>query len=526
MKKELIATFVILLVVIVIALIKIPTNVDVVANATVSIFDVANGESVTIIAQEVWRTINGSKVKMYAYNNLIPGVTLRVNQGSTIMVNFVNEIDQETTIHWHGLRHDVKDDGVPGISQDPIQPGESFEYTLYFPDEGIYWYHPHVREDIQQDKGLAGNMIVIPRDLEYYNVVNREELLLLDDILMENGKIVPFGKEHANFALMGRYGNVMLVNGQTDYNLNVNLGEVIRFYVTNVANVRPFNLSFGGAKIKLIGSDIGKYEHETFVDSVVIAPAERYIVEVFFGTQKEYFIENINPHKTTKLGIISVQGELSKIQHFKTFPTLKENKGIIKDIDNFRKYFNKSVDYQIDLTVDMDDLINIMSLLPCHSMGGIVMGDCTDKERKELEEELEHEELTIEWEDEMGEVSSQFTSKQLTWVLEDHVTKKQNKNISLTAKVGDKIKIRFFNDPESQHTMQHPIHLHGQRFLVISIDDQPVENLGWKDTVLVPIGSTIDILVDVTNPGEWVMHCHISEHLESGMVTSLLVTET
>ena len=93
----------------------------------------------------------------------------------------------------------------------------------------------------------------------------------------------------------------------------------------------------------------------------------------------------------------------------------------------------------------------------------------------------------------------------------------------MNAKVGDKVKIRIFNDPKSMHPMQHPIHLHGQRFLILSVDGKPVENQVWKDTTLVPAGATIDILVDMTNPGEWMFHCHISEHLESGMMTKFIV---
>jgi len=85
------------------------------------------------------------------------------------------------------------------------------------------------------------------------------------------------------------------------------------------------------------------------------------------------------------------------------------------------------------------------------------------------------------------------------------------------------IKIRIFNDPKSMHPMQHPIHLHGQRFLVLRSNQQENENLVWKDTVLIKNGETVDLLVDITNPGEWVLHCHIAEHLESGMMAGLKV---
>ena len=89
--------------------------------------------------------------------------------------------------------------------------------------------------------------------------------------------------------------------------------------------------------------------------------------------------------------------------------------------------------------------------------------------------------------------------------------------------VGDKVKIRIFNDPNSMHAMQHPIHFHGQRFLILSRNGVTNTNLVWKDTVLVPAGQTVDILLDASNPGTWMAHCHIAEHLESGMMFSYRV---
>ena len=85
---------------------------------------------------------------------------------------------------------------------------------------------------------------------------------------------------------------------------------------------------------------------------------------------------------------------------------------------------------------------------------------------------------------------------------------------------GDVVKIRIFNDPRSLHPMNHPLHLHGQRFLVLDVDGKRNDNLVWKDTAIIPVASTVDLLVDMSNPGEWVMHCHIAEHLHAGMILS------
>ncbi len=479
------------------------------------IIDLNDDDTFKLSADLVSKEINGKKYVMYGYNSMIPGPTLRLKQGSKIKVAFTNNIDQNTTIHWHGLRHDNKDDGVPGVTQEPVKPGETYTYDIYVPDEGIYWYHPHVREDAQQDSGLYGNILVTPSDNSAYNKVNREELFVIDDILIDNGKIVLYDPETANHALMGRFGTVMFVNGKTDYKLSVNKGDTVRFYFTNVANTRPFNLSIQDAKMKLVGSDVGRYEKETFTDSVVIAPAERYIIEVLFDKPGVYQIKNINPHFQYILGTAEVRNNITENDFSAGFFDTKENSDVVNDILKYEKYLSKNPDYSLKLTVEMDSAMGGHSMtagMPCHRMSdGTMMGDCDIPETKE-----------IEWEDDMGFMNANSDSESVKWIIQDSSGDK-NMDISMSAKAGDVIKIRIFNDPKSMHPMQHPIHLHGQRFLVLKSDQSRNENLVWKDTVLIKNGETVDLLVDVTNPGEWMLHCHIAEHLESGMMASLNV---
>ena len=112
----------------------------------------------------------------------------------------------------------------------------------------------------QQDSGLYGAILVRPSADSYYNPVNQEHVLIVDDLLMRDGKVAPYGTSSANHAIMGRFGNVLLVNGAERYELAVEKGDVVRFYIINVANARPFNISFDGAKTKLVGSDVGVHE--------------------------------------------------------------------------------------------------------------------------------------------------------------------------------------------------------------------------------------------------------------------------
>ena len=120
-------------------------------------------------------------------------------------------------------------------------------------------------------------------------------------------------------------------------------------------------------------------------------------------------------------------------------------------------------------------------------------------------------------------INADLTNKNTHWFLRDHTTGKENKDLMYTVQSGNFKKIRLQNPSNSEHPMQHPIHLRGQWFLVLSSDDKPNDNLVWKDTVLVPAGSTVDLLVQFINPGERMIHCHIPEHMESGMMAMFKV---
>ena len=117
------------------------------------VLEVSDGDRITLSPTIVRKTINGKQFAMYGYNGQIPGPMIKAKQAATITVDVKNNIDMDTTIHWHGIRLDNASDGVPDVTQDPIKPNGMFTYTVALPDEGIYWYHPHVREDIQQDMG-------------------------------------------------------------------------------------------------------------------------------------------------------------------------------------------------------------------------------------------------------------------------------------------------------------------------------------------------------------------------------------
>jgi len=190
--------------------------------------------------------------------------------------------EMDTTVHWHGLRLENRYDGVPHETQAPIPPGGRYPHRLRFPDAGLYWYHPHIREDHAQQMGLYGTVIVEPADPSYWPAADRGVVLTLDDILIEDGRIAPFDPHGPTYAAMGRFGNVLLVGGETEQHLEVEHGEVVRFHLVNTANTantRVFKVAVPGARMKLVGGDSGRYEREEWIDDVVIAPSERAIVD-------------------------------------------------------------------------------------------------------------------------------------------------------------------------------------------------------------------------------------------------------
>lgn len=480
------------------------------------IIELKNGDAYTLTASTVKKNLKGKEVRMLAYNGTIPGPTIKVAQGAEVTIHFVNNLDVPSTLHPHGIRLDNAFDGIPDVTQQPVQPGESFDYKIKFPDAGIYWYHPHIEEPYTQGLGLYGNFIVTPSETSYWPKANREVPLTLGDILIgTDATPAPFYQGITTHALMGRYGNMFLTQGEEYFTMKAQQGEVVRFYLTNVANARPFNFRITGTKMKLIGSDNGRYEHEAFVDSVILGPSERAVVDVLFDKAGVFELENKTPLRTGQLGSITVSNESASPSYQEEFTQLRENTQTISEFAALAPYLTSPVDKNILLTIDMTGMgmgsgmgMGGMHRMPDGTMMSntgetLTMGDDSEK---------------IEWEDSMQMMNSMSTANSIKWKIVDQDTKMENMDIHWNFTLGDKVKIRITNDAKSMHPMQHPIHFHGQRFVVLATNGVKNPNMVWKDTTLVQKGDTVDILLEATNPGNWMAHCHISEHLADNMM--------
>jgi FtsP/CotA-like multicopper oxidase with cupredoxin domain len=210
------------------------------------LLELAPGDTLELQVGPVAKRLGDTTVRMLGYNGSIPGPTLKVQQGSEIVVHVTNHGDLDTTVHWHGLRLENKYDGVPHETQAPIPVGGEFTYRIQFPDAGLYWYHPHIREDYTQELGLYGNILVVPADPDYWPPADRDFILTVDDLLVEEGRIAPFSPTETSYAAMGRFGNVFLTSGEPDLQLEARAGEVVRLWLTNTANTRVFNLTVPG----------------------------------------------------------------------------------------------------------------------------------------------------------------------------------------------------------------------------------------------------------------------------------------
>jgi FtsP/CotA-like multicopper oxidase with cupredoxin domain len=580
------------------------------------LLELADGDVLDLQVGPVAKQLGDTTVRMLGYNGSIPGPTLKVQQGSEIVVDVTNHGDLETTVHWHGLRLENRYDGVPHETQAPIPVGGRFSYRVQFPDPGLYWYHPHIREDYTQELGLYGNILVVPADQDFWPPVDREVVLTLDDLLLEDGKIASFSTSEITYTAMGRFGNVFLVGGERDCRLSARAGEVMRLWLTNTANTRVFNVRLPGARMKLVGGDSGRVERQELVEEVLLAPSERAVVDVLVDQPGELTLEHRTPDRAYRLATVTVSEERATPALSGKFEVVRRAPELVAERQQLDAWLAAPPDKILALVAEMDDLSGpdvgagaVMYACPMHpevtsqesgrcpkcgmkllattapaattyacpmhpEVTSQEPGRCPKCGMKLLAADLvtqaaghdpaamEHDAVHddhgedhgahddhgeghgahgedhgahgedhgrgtadgIEWEDDMVEVNRLTTAANMHWKFVDRSSGADSAAIDWRFTVGDRVKIRLVNEMESDHPMHHPFHLHGAgRFLVLARDGITEPNLVWKDTVLVRTGQTVDILFDVTNPGLWMAHCHIAEHMQSGMMFSFTV---
>src|SRR5437763_4230272 len=342
------------------------------------IVELSDGDAFDLRIAPVVKRIGEATVRMLAYNGSIPGPTLKVRQGSEVMVNVANDGDLEATVHWHGVRVENRYDGTHQ-TQAPTSVGGSFTYRVQFPDPGVYWYHPHIREDYGQEMGLYGNILVVPADSEYWAPVDRELLLTLDDLLLENGQIAPFSRSETNYVAIGPFGNVLLAAGEPNLSLNARFGEVVRFYLTNTANTRVFNVALRGAQMKLVGNDSGRYEREEFIDEVVLAPPERAIVDVLFDKPGRATLEHHYSERCYPLAAITVSHDCTVPSLAAGFGSARGNADMAAERQRIAPYLAASPDKMLAFVAEMDLGVPAGAVVYACPMHAEVVSDTPDR---------------------------------------------------------------------------------------------------------------------------------------------------
>ena len=414
-------------------------------------------EEYKIDVEESKARIGNGEYSVLTFNGLYPGPLLVVDQGSRVSITVENKLKDPVMIHWHGVIPQNKYDGSP-VTQNEIKGGEKFFYEVEFDYPGLYWYHSHLDENSQIYKGLFGAILVKPSDENYYPYSSKEEVLMLKDLYIKDGNIIePSDNMHTKF--MGWFGNTFTINGETNYKIKARKGDIIKLYVVNTANARIFNLYFEGLEFIVFGSDLSRFEKPFKAKVLQVSPGERYTIYLKINDDKNYSISHLSSRGEVKMGEIVVEGEV------------EEKNLSIKSYEEDYKEIREKLDYYLEKPADFN-----------HSLVSKMMGG-------------------------------------FGWAIVDEDTKKENFDIPKDVEVGRIYKLKIKNERGAMHSLPHPMHIHGAKMMLIKMNGEKVDNLVWKDTILIPPRSEAEILFMFEKPGKWLYHCHILEHAVAGMMS-------
>ncbi len=410
---------------------------------------------------------------IWGFDGQVPGPEIRVSQGARVQRRIQNDLPQELSVHWHGIRIDNAMDGVPGLTQAPAAPGSSFDYDFVVPDAGTYWYHAHTRSMEQVARGLYGPLIVeeaVPPE------VDQDITLLMDDwrLSPETVEIIDdFGNFH-DLSHAGRLGNLLTINGVFDPVYPVRRYERVRLRLVNTANARVFQLALKGFEGWIVALDGMPLDTpEPLPTEWSMAPAQRV---------------DIIADVTQRAGNAELVG-LSRDQGY----------GLAQFVIEDEARPTRRSD---GATLPLNPLPEIVNPLnaPRHEMrmtGGAMRGLAPSRLGATLMEPRELAQL------------GKF------WALNGQVDRPETPFIA--AALGETHRIAFVNETAFPHAM----HLHGHHFRSLAEDG----TLGpWRDTLLVPAGQSQEIVLVTDNPGQWLLHCHMLGHAHAGMISWITVT--
>ena len=413
------------------------------------------------------------ETNVWAYNGSVPGPVFRFRPGDRLELDFENELQSPTTVHWHGLRVPNDMDGVPVLTQPPVAPGGRFRYTFELRNTGTYWYHPHFQSAEQVDRGLHGVIIV---EDETPPRVDRDLLWVLDDWRLDGKRqiIDDFGNLH-DASHQGRLGNTATVNGLAAGDLSVRPGERIRLRLVNVANAWIFALDFVGHSPTIIAYDgHAVTPHRPSENLVILGPAQRVdVILDLAGAPGERFevLDRYYPRRQYKL-LDVVYGE--------------------------NRLRNRPLTDGTSLPAPE---------LPAPELST-----------------AEHHSVTFSGGAMGGMQSALFDGRETSirdlarqgkvWAINGTVASRHDEPPVLQLSRGRTYVIEFQNDT----AFPHPIHLHGHPMKVLETNGRKPAHALWRDTLLLQPHARGTVALVADNPGRWMLHCHIPEHQEAGMM--------
>jgi FtsP/CotA-like multicopper oxidase with cupredoxin domain len=415
-----------------------------------------------------------SGTPVWAYNGTVPGPTLRVKRGEELSVRLTNNLPQDTSIHWHGIRIDNAMDGVVGLTQDAVAPGQGFDYRFTCPDAGTYWYHSHNQSWEQVARGLYGVLIV---EEETPPPVDREITLVIDDWRLDDAGAIheaSFGALH-DWAHQGRVGNWVTVNGLPPGDIAVQAGERLRLRVVNAATARIFALKIEGHAAQVAALDGFAVDPYAPTNSVLVAPGQRvdYILDATGEPGGRYALLDDAYTDARPISFFAYSDAPPVRAQFDSLPSLGETRS------------PPAPDLSQALRADLAMEGGAMGGLGQAMMGGEMKG------MRELAQ--------------AGRV----------WAM-NGVAGDLDKPL-VSTKRGRSVAIAMTNDTAWPHAM----HLHGHHFTVLRIDGKPAPGAGktWRDTHLMMPRERAEIAFVADNPGKWYFHCHMLGHQAGGMRT-------
>ncbi len=419
-----------------------------------------------------WELKPGLTTRVWTYNGTVPGTPIVVQEGERVVVDGVNHLPVATNIHWHGLLVPNDQDGPGKV----IQPGETFRYEFTAGEAGTYWYHSHHRPVLTQvDMGLYAPLIVkTAADSRY----SGDHVLVLDDWYLDAS-----GNRLAGTARgeMERYGNVETVNGKTGdaiQPLVFHHGELHKLRLINASTAAYHTLSMDGHQFRVTHTDGHPLVDPYMTGSVTLVPGERLDVEVAAVG---------SPGKRYQL--VSDRKELGL-----TVPVVYDS-SVVKPVTSplapvqprgFGSVADREPDFVLELGSDMGGMSSSNMTGMQHAGHGVMP-------------------------------AVQAGNSGMRWTLNGKVFPDTD---LLPVKTGQVVKVRFWNkDVQGMHPMDHPIHVHGAYFQVISLNGKSPVRETWKDTINVPAAEYVDVAFVTQHPGDWMLHCHILDHEDGGMMT-------